>query len=397
MEARVESARRASEIHKRRTGRSLRVTEQDVINEEMYEEEDDDLPLQYRRLTAHLQTGSADFNRRLAAYLTHHVAMRSAFDQAINDSYAQQYPNAPSFLQSNPTGMFPSPLANPMFPPQGALPHTNPQASPISPQSSHPYRQVPYSMPGSSGFRPTAHHKRAASITSPLATPGVSQSHQNSPVEDPKDHGSRRMSMPAASAAKPDWQNAAVKVEAIPSPSAQSSPRRVSSRSGGSQQRNGEQHMAPPSTHQRYENIQQHAISPLTMTLPQDSQMLLGPALNSDDPFSSLLMGGNMHPSMNYFDFNNTHNSGKDSYYPSFEGMNATLAPSALNMSPSAQTSTDSVAGQPTGLNAGMHLSLAGIKGVEFPAAQTSLANTPTGDASWDAFINDHSWAENNT
>ena len=32
LEARVESARRASEIHKRRTGRSLRVTEQDVIN-----------------------------------------------------------------------------------------------------------------------------------------------------------------------------------------------------------------------------------------------------------------------------------------------------------------------------------------------------------------------------
>src|SRR3984957_20785659 len=78
LEARVESARRASEIHKRRTGRSLRVTEQYVINEEMYEEEDDDLPLQYRRLTAHLQTNSVDFNRRLEAYLTNQVAMRSA-------------------------------------------------------------------------------------------------------------------------------------------------------------------------------------------------------------------------------------------------------------------------------------------------------------------------------
>ena len=47
LEARVESARRASEIHKRRTGRSLRVTEQDVMNEEMYEEEEDSLPMQY--------------------------------------------------------------------------------------------------------------------------------------------------------------------------------------------------------------------------------------------------------------------------------------------------------------------------------------------------------------
>ncbi|OQN95103.1 hypothetical protein B0A48_18887, partial [Cryoendolithus antarcticus] len=62
LEARIESARRASEIHKRRTSRSLRVTEADVINEEMYEEEDDDLPMQYRRLTAHLQTQNADFD-----------------------------------------------------------------------------------------------------------------------------------------------------------------------------------------------------------------------------------------------------------------------------------------------------------------------------------------------
>lgn len=46
---RVESARRASEIHKRRTGRSLRITKEIVMNEEMYEEEYDDRSLQYRR------------------------------------------------------------------------------------------------------------------------------------------------------------------------------------------------------------------------------------------------------------------------------------------------------------------------------------------------------------
>lgn len=104
LEARVESARQASEIHKRRTGRSLRVTEQDVVNEEIYEEEDDDLPMQYRRLTAHLQTGSADFNRRLSAYLTNHVAMSSALDQAVSNSYAQQYPNAPQLVHDDSSG-----------------------------------------------------------------------------------------------------------------------------------------------------------------------------------------------------------------------------------------------------------------------------------------------------
>jgi hypothetical protein len=79
---RVESARRASEIHKRRTGRSLRITEADVLNEEMYEEEVG-LPTHHDLLTAHLQTQNASFERGVAAYLTSHVSMRAALDQAV--------------------------------------------------------------------------------------------------------------------------------------------------------------------------------------------------------------------------------------------------------------------------------------------------------------------------
>lgn len=78
VEARVESARRASEIHKRRTGKSLKVTEKDVLAEEMYEEEEDELPSQYKNLNAHLQTGSLDFDARLQAYLANAVAFRKA-------------------------------------------------------------------------------------------------------------------------------------------------------------------------------------------------------------------------------------------------------------------------------------------------------------------------------
>jgi hypothetical protein len=40
MEARIESARKASDIHKKRTGRALRITPEDVRNEEMYQEID---------------------------------------------------------------------------------------------------------------------------------------------------------------------------------------------------------------------------------------------------------------------------------------------------------------------------------------------------------------------
>jgi hypothetical protein len=48
----MESARRASEIHKRRCGRSFRITEEAVLNEEMYEEEDPDYGQRVSRLYA---------------------------------------------------------------------------------------------------------------------------------------------------------------------------------------------------------------------------------------------------------------------------------------------------------------------------------------------------------
>jgi hypothetical protein len=51
------------------------------MNEEMYEEVD--LPTHRDLLTAHLQTQNARFDRGLAAYLTSHVAMRAALDQAV--------------------------------------------------------------------------------------------------------------------------------------------------------------------------------------------------------------------------------------------------------------------------------------------------------------------------
>lgn len=94
IEARVESARRASEIHKKRTGRSLKVTEADVQNEEMYEEEDDDLPMQYRRFSA-LNPGQpySAFQHRVQNYMTGQVGMRNYLHEAIynaNQNTAQQ-------------------------------------------------------------------------------------------------------------------------------------------------------------------------------------------------------------------------------------------------------------------------------------------------------------------
>lgn len=107
LEARLESARRASEIHKRRTGRSLRITEQDVLNEELYEEEVDD---QDRRPPAYFEIGSTVFTRPFPAG---HVAMRSALDQTIQ-SYAQRYPGIPTSAYNQPA-VYPSPYEAPRF------------------------------------------------------------------------------------------------------------------------------------------------------------------------------------------------------------------------------------------------------------------------------------------
>ncbi|MCJ1477127.1 hypothetical protein MMC13_005798 [Lambiella insularis] len=414
LEARVESARRASEIHKRRTGRSLRVTEQDVVNEEMYEEEDDDLPLQYRRLTAHLQTGSADFNRRLAAYLTNHVAMRSALDQAITNSYAQQYPNAPQFAHNQQT-MYPSPLTT-----QG-LPQQSYQPQQVTQQSPHPYRQSPYPTPGAPGYRQHSHNRSSLSSTS-LDLPGQMQV---SPVEGIDQASSRRMSMPTTSMtpstirAPPSFQQsqapatpkqASHKVEShSPTPQATIPPNLQS--------------MGPPSTSSstpksvqapllpQYNTNSYQDFGPLTMSLPPESQMLLGSTLDSNDPFTSMLMAGSENFAQPFFSNNlslNTTNmpSKQSGLHPSYDGMSATLAPSALNMSPSRVSSGESCSATSEPMttpsyNFNFENNLGDFKGVggylQCGNGNASGTVTPGIDGSWDAFINESSWAENAT
>ncbi|QDS71439.1 hypothetical protein FKW77_003592 [Venturia effusa] len=144
LEARIESARRASEIHKKRTGRGLRVTEQDVINEEMYEEEDDDLPSQYRRLQAHIASTADIFNGRLNAYLLSAVGTRSMV------------------LDSN-MGQIGQPQNTPFFsynPPQAATPQAT---SPTTVQKGQSYRPAPYP---SQQVRMNSHQQRSASLSS---------------------------------------------------------------------------------------------------------------------------------------------------------------------------------------------------------------------------------------
>ncbi|KAG9249501.1 uncharacterized protein F5Z01DRAFT_697815 [Emericellopsis atlantica] len=100
IEARVQSARMASEIHKKRTGKGLRVTEEIVRREEMYKEEEDDLPRSLRMLDPQMQTSSPEFNARIEAWMTKKMAM-SQFMQRSNDAWAENPINR-LFAQSFP-------------------------------------------------------------------------------------------------------------------------------------------------------------------------------------------------------------------------------------------------------------------------------------------------------
>ncbi|KAI1807527.1 hypothetical protein F4811DRAFT_476672 [Daldinia bambusicola] len=111
LEARVQSARQASEIHRRRTGRGLKVSEEIVLKEEMYEEEEDDLPRHYKYLTAHLQTSSPDMNHRVNAYITTQAAMATmARYNEVNRLFSESFPTAMSYQQNLANSMYMTPL-----------------------------------------------------------------------------------------------------------------------------------------------------------------------------------------------------------------------------------------------------------------------------------------------
>ncbi|KAL8937145.1 MAG: hypothetical protein Q9216_004574 [Gyalolechia sp. 2 TL-2023] len=379
LEARVESARRASEIHKRRTGRSLRVTEQDVVNEEMYEEEDDDLPVQYRRLTAHLQTGSADFNRRLSAYLTNHVAMRSALDQAITNSYAQQYPNAPQFAHNQP-GIYPSPLM-----PSNMTPA----------QSPHPYMQPSFP---STNFHPSSTRPvQAADSHSP--TNYIQSPSSSSPVNATNPRRASAQSKSASPVAIRTPQS----MHARPPVSQPSLPYQVKQEPAPLQVSVSSQPQQIPPTPTSLYSPEDYG--PLSATLPPESQILLGPALRPGDPMTSTLMGSNENFMQSYWGHPPTSGTKSRNFHPSYDGMSATLAPSALDMSPNHLQYNQT---QPTSTVPGVNPSyfsfdnnmLDWSKGFmqSSNSSHGSGTATPGGfDGGWDAFINDSSWAENTT
>jgi hypothetical protein len=334
IEARVESARRASDIHKRRTGRSLRVREEDVVNEEMYEEEDDDLPLQYRQLTAHLRTGNPDFNNRLAAYLTNHVAMRSALEQSISNSYAQQYPNAPQFAPQY-SSVFPSPMLahqQQQQQPQQQIMQPQPQPS----QNPPVYRHAPYPTPRQQqqSFPQPHQHIQSASFATPQEVPGPTQCSTVIPSDN-----SRRRSMPTVPLIKTETS---VQTKTPLSATSAVPPQRPSFPQGSFDQQFQPKNELQSFDMNAFTNNNFGAFSTVP-PLPAESQGFFGSTFPFNDPFTSMMMAGSNGLPGNYYNsstnqpFLQNPSSGKLQTHPSFDGLTSTLAPSALDLSQGGQ------------------------------------------------------------
>jgi len=404
LEARVESARRASEIHKRRTGRSLRVTEQDVVNEEMYEEEDDDLPLQYRRLTAHLNTGSSDFNRRLAAYLTNSVAMRSALDQAMSGAYPQPYGQTwqqnPQLMHQMQQGMFQQPMnltmaqQNHMLPPQGM------NRSPPS------FRQAPYPQMPAQGYRAGIqhHHTMSADQAQFTKSHDITQRHQSDPVQVTGTPLAQTPSLSPTKRSPSSSSLSAMAQDESTEGSTKSSPTTVKAEPM-MQMPQGQ--LSHPMTTGTWSPVQQMCFSPFTTQLPGDAQSFFNAGFGGNASFTPNLMQTPEKAAQPFYSYNpNAFNKPKN-VHPSYDGMSQTLAPGALDTKqdefnwptpPSATTDGTSTPfnnafNYSLDTNFNLDLSKASMP-VTSPAILLDSGLVTPGENGWASFIDQSTWDE---
>ncbi|KAJ4365925.1 hypothetical protein N0V83_008547 [Neocucurbitaria cava] len=300
LEARIESARRASEIHKKRTGRALRVTEQDVINEEMYEEEDDDLPTQYQRLNAHLHTTSVMFNKKLHDYIATQHGVRNMFmSQYQSPPYQQlggQYQDHGGSVPQANNWLNPS-----MLPPQqfnSSTPQGFQQTQPYSPTGAQPqgFRQAPYRIPQ----RPQS-NQRSLSIQLPHSATTFDPSTQqnNTGITTPQGGVSRRQSLPpqAFDQVPQTGSEGQARPTFSRSPTAQS-PQTVSPTARSIKETPRLHSDAGTPTSYTYSptsfpmTSQTSNTNPLTLSLPPESQQLVGSALDPNDPRTAIFMSG---------------------------------------------------------------------------------------------------------
>lgn len=172
----------ASKIHKERTGKGLKISEEIVSKEEMYEEEDD-IPSFYRF------AGSLPFPPRFQAYASlqsglHNIAAADANHQRVHSAFAQAFPHLNGTPQQN---VFAQPAQSPVSLMSGnpsAVDSTFPGSQPVSPRTAMINPTSPAAVSQGHPFSPAAlsHHipSPMASVHTPMVTP---------PADSPNSHG----------------------------------------------------------------------------------------------------------------------------------------------------------------------------------------------------------------
>lgn len=111
IEARLDSAANASRIHKERTGKALRISRDIVINDEMYEEEDQSMLRRHEQLEA----GEAELVEGISAAAMGEpnwsvgsttTANAPEWNTDINTLFAQAFPNANAQARRMSEGLF---------------------------------------------------------------------------------------------------------------------------------------------------------------------------------------------------------------------------------------------------------------------------------------------------
>ncbi|KAM6479018.1 hypothetical protein HDV62DRAFT_162929 [Trichoderma sp. SZMC 28011] len=150
IEARIKSALQASKIHKKRTGKALRITREIVLNEAMYEEEDTELE-RFREWSFRLPSGSLQGGHGKEVCDLIESSLQRWRGNDINQAFEQYFPN---YKQAavQPTGPQ-------WYPRQASLQPLPQQASPIDPpgmiQISGMQVQVPISGMSAHGVQQT--------------------------------------------------------------------------------------------------------------------------------------------------------------------------------------------------------------------------------------------------
>lgn len=187
--ARMQSARRASEIHQERTGRALRVTEAIVVAEEMYEEITD-VSSDRHLWRVDWNTRSEDLGRRLLAHLASQRSARYALDQTVPGSWKEQRLESDSAALVNHDS-----LQAPSFP-QHML-DMAPRNSP---------RHTPYPV---GSWDPQPRHHVYQALMTPLFDEYTLDQQCMGPPQSPWSDVSRRMSLPTTPAPQtyhsPTW------------------------------------------------------------------------------------------------------------------------------------------------------------------------------------------------